>query len=814
MLNGLRDLRFGWRMLARNKGFAIVAILALAFGIGPNVAIFSLVWGTFLAPLPYPHSEQLVVATSKIKGKDNPSRSDDYLHYLAESKSFQQLSFVGWAIPHLTGPNHEQEEIAGQMHTPGLYTRTLGIHMALGRDFLPSEGIPGNDHVVILTHRLWLERFNADPHILQHQIRVDDQPYTVVGVVEPGVADRVPGASFLLPLAIVPGRGDGTDDEWGRHWGGIIGRLKPDVSLAQAQAEMAVIDYNLAALRGGGVPKEAWSIRVEPLKNHWLDNKLERNLWLLLAAVGFVLLIACANLANLLLARGAARQQEFAVRSALGASGAQVFRQLLIESLALSITGGVVGIALGWGLLKMILSILPDLSRQTAEAVVEMNIPVLLFAVLVSLVGGVLSGCAPALQATRLNVSEMLKQNSRSVGRRMPVQQLLVIAEFALAVTLLAGAGMTLHSFWNLTRVDLGVRTDHILMGSLEVPKGPRANPEQTLARGRLLLARVTSLPNVQSAALVSSLPLQGHDSFPFRIAGKPVTDTNRPQADLEVATPGYFGTFGVQLVRGRFLNEDDRSEGMRVIVVSQSFVDKYLQGVDPLDQRVVFDSFSPKPEERHPVEWRIVGVFHSVRNGQHLNDEIVPQMFIPFAQAASPYMSLTIRTTLDPDLVSKSVHDAVGQALPGYSLADIETMDHLVSTQLTGDRFGMVLFGGFALLALGLAALGIYGVMAFAVAQRTQEIGLRMALGAQQNDIARMILWDALKLAVYGVGIGLAGVVSLGYLLRSTLYGVKAVDLPSFLVVAVALLLVAAIASLLPARRSARIDPMIAMRQ
>ena len=817
MANGLRDLRYGWRMLGRNKGFAAVAILALAFGIGPNVAIFSIVWGTFLAPLPYPHAEQLIVVSSKVKGENSPSRADDFLRYQAAAKSFQQLNFIGWATPHLTGADHEREEIQGQMHTPGLYSRTLGLHMAAGRDFLPSEGIPGNDHVVILSHRLWLERFHGDPNILQKQIRVEDQPYTVVGVYEPGVADRVPGAQFLIPLAIVPGRGpgSGSDEEWGRQWGGIMGRLKPGVSIAQAQAEMSVIDRSLAGLRGGGLPKEAWTISVEPLKNHWLDRRLERNLWLLLAAVGFVLLIACANLANLLLARGAARQQELAVRSALGASRAQVVRQLLTESLALSLSGGAMGIALGWGLLKLIMMILPDLAQQTSEAVVEMNVPVLCFAVAVSLMAGVLAGCAPAWQASRLNLNEMLKQSGRSVGGgRMRTQQLLVIGEFALAVTLLAGAGMAMHSFWNLTHVDIGVRTDHVLTGRLVVPKGPVPTPAQVTADARQLLAQLASLPDVQSVALTSNVPLQGHDSFPFSIAGHPVTDANRPQADLEIVTPSYFDTFGVQLVRGRFLSEADRPEGVQVVVVSQSFVDKYLQGMDPLDQRLVFDNFSPDPKMRQPVERQIVGVFHSVRNGEHLNDETAPEMFLPFLQVPSRHMALAVRTSLDPGLVTKSVRDTVAHTLPGFSLTQVETMQHAVETQLTGDRFGMVLFGGFALLALGLAALGIYGVMAFAVAQRAHEIGLRMALGARQSDVMLMILRDGIKLALYGVGVGLVGVFALGYLMRSTLYGVKSVDLGSFAIVAPTLMAIAVIASIVPARRSARIDPMIAMRQ
>jgi putative ABC transport system permease protein len=803
-------MRYGWRMLAKNKGFAAIAILALAFGIGPNVAIFSIVWATFLAPQPYPHPEQLVVVWTKVKGERNPTRSDDYLQYLAQSKSFQRLDFEAWDMQaHLTGDDHEQEEETGQAETPGMDTGNLGVHMALGRDLLPSEGIPGNDHVVTLTHRLWQERFHGDPNILQRQIRIDDQPYTVVGVIEAGVADRVPGTDFMVPAALLPG-------EQNRHWGNVLGRLKPGVSIAQAQAELAVIDRRLAATRRGDAPKEAWTVSVEPLKNDWLDKKLERNLWLLLAAVGFVLLIACANLANLLLARGSSRQQELAVRSAMGATRVQVFTQLLTESLSLAIVGGGVGILLGWGLIKAIMAILPDLAQQSAEAVVSVNIPVLCFAVGVTMVAGILAGCAPALQAAKLNLSEILKQNSRSVGGRgrFRTQQLLVMGEFALALTLLAGAGMALHSFWNLTHVDLGVRTDHVLTGFLQPPKGPPpSNADQISANARQLLAKVEALPEVQHAALATNIPLRGHREFPFSIAGKPLAE--KPQADLEIVTPSYFDTFGVQLVKGRQLNDSDQANGAPVVVVSQSFVDKYLRGMDPLDQHILLSPVIPGQRDLGtPTPRQIVGVFHGVRNGEKLNDATVPQIFVPYWQNPWPYAALAVRTSLDPGLVTKSLRTVVAQTMPGYALANIETMQHLVDTQLTGDRFGMVLFGGFAVLALVLAAMGIYGVMAFAVAQRSHEIGLRMALGAQRRDAVLLILRDGMKLALFGVGIGLAGVIGLGYLMRSTLYGVKFIDPASFAVVAGALLVVGLVASYVPARRSAKVDPMIALRQ
>jgi putative ABC transport system permease protein len=807
MGNLWRDVRYGLRKLANNKGFAAVAILALALGIGPNVAIFSIIWATFLAPLPYPDADQLVVVWTKVRGERSPSRTDDYLQYLAQSRSFQNLDFGAWKVLHLTNPDHSQDETTGLPATPGYFTKNQGVRIALGRDFLPEEGVPGKDHEVILTHRVWLERFHGDPAILGKPILIDDQPYTVVGVLEAGVRDRVDGVQFGVPLALTPGMHT-------PEWGNIFGRLKRGVTIAQAQAELSVIDRQLAATRSGDLPKNAWTISVEPLKNDWMDKKLARNLWLLLAAVGFVLLIACANLANLLLAKGSSRQQELAVRAAMGATRRQVFGQLITESLTLAILGGAVGIALGWAILKLAMAILPNLG--TAEAVIQLNLPVLYFALGATFLAGVLFGCLPAWQAARFNLSETLKQGSRSVtGRgRMRTQGLLVMAEFALALTLLAGAGMALHSFWNLTQIDFGVRTDNIVTGWLETRRHDFTNPDQISADARQLLDKVRSLPGLQNATIATNMPLNGNGSFPFSIVGHPVAVVDRPVADYQIVTPSYFETFGVRLARGRLLNDNDRAGSPQVIIVSQSFVDRFLHGVNPLDQRLLLGKLIPNQKIGPASEWQIVGVFHDIHNGQHLGDKAAPQIFASYWQIPWPWTWLAVRTALDPGPISASIRDVVAHTLTGYSFAHVRTMQQVVNTQMTGDRFGMVLFGGFAVLALLLSALGIYGVMAFAVVQRSHEIGLRMALGAQQGDVVRLILADGMKLSLTGVGIGLVGVFALGHLMRTTLYGIKTIDAGSFAAVAIVLLAVAVLASYVPARRSARVDPMIALWQ
>jgi putative ABC transport system permease protein len=804
-----RDFRYGFRMLVRNKSFTAVAVLALALGIGPNVAMFSIIYATFLAPLPYPAADQLVVAWPMVKGQRSAMRADDYVQYQAQSKSFQCLSFSSWSVLYLTNPDHSDDETNGGLPNTPIDCLRMGQEpMLLGRDFHSDEGTPGKDHVVVLTNALWREHFHRDPSILGKAISIADQPYTVVGVYRAGSADRT-GVKFYVPLALTAGI-------HAPDWGSVIGRLKPDATVAQAQAELSLINSRLQATRSAEAGKDAWLIGVEPLRGAWLSKKLVRNLWLLLAAVGFVLLIACANLANLLLARGSSRQQELAVRSAMGATRRQVFSQLLTESLTLAISGGVCGIFLGWALMKTIMSIQTELGKESAEAVVQMNVPVFLFALGAALLAGILSGCAPALQATKLNLSETLKQGSRSVTARgrMKTQRMLVMGEFALAIILLSGAGMALHSFYNLTRIDLGFRTGNILMGSLRPPKNMRTSSEQINATARELLTKLNALPGVQSAALTTSMPLQGHNhGMPFNISGHLVADTDRPVADFEMVTPSYFGTVGAHLVQGRFLSDSDQLGGAQVLIVNHSFVDRFLHGQNALNQHVLLPDYN-HGQFTPPTEWQIVGVFQDIPNGEHVTEKTEPQMIASFWQHPARHAQLAVRSVIDPGLISSPVVEAVKQSLPGYALTEVTTMQQTMDEQFAGDRFGMVLFGGFATLALVLAALGIYGVMAFAVAQRSHEIGLRMALGAQRGDVVLLILKDGLKLALLGLGIGLVGVAALGHFMRSTLYGVATVDIASLIGVAVTLVAVAILASYLPAQRSAMIDPMVALRQ
>ncbi len=810
-----RDIRFGLRMLSRNKGFTAIAILALALGIGPNVAIFSIIWATFLAPLPYPQADQLVVVWSHYKGERNPTRAEDFAQWAAASHSFQRLDFQSWNALHLTNPDHTQDETTGLLTTPGFYTSNFRIPMAMGRDFRPDEGTPGKDHLAILTHRLWETHFHADGDILGKAILINDEPYTVVGVLPPGPMDKVEGTQFIVPFTPQPG-------VQSNQYGNVFGRLKPGVTVQQAQAEMAVIDKRLAPERNGAGDAASWSVSVEQLKNDWLDPKLVRNLWLLLAAVGLVLLIACANVANLLLARGAARQQELALRSAMGATRKQVFAQLLTESLTLAVLGGGIGVALGWAIMKLAMAILP-LAKQTAEAVVGINLPVLGFAVGATLIGGVLFGCAPAWQAARVNLSETLKQGSRAIsGRsRTRTQGVLVTVEFALALTLLAGAGLALHSFWNLSHIDFGISTDHVLTTFLQPKATTRQGraaiqpPEQTLATERQAVEKLRAVPGVEDAALTTGMPLEGYDTFPFAIAGEPADPQHPPVADFEALTPGFFGTFHVRLLKGRFLNDGDSIGHPLAVMVNESFVRRYLAHSDPLTQQLLLGM--PEPGQNKlgaAVAFQIVGVFHDILNSDHLTGDARPEMFVSLWQTPWPYVGVAVRTGVDPGAVTSELRAAVAAAAPNLALDRVQTMDQIIEDRTTDDRFGMVLFAGFAAVALLLAALGIYGVMSFSVAQRTHEIGLRMALGAQKSEVVALIVKNGIRLALPGMAIGLAGVLVLGRLMHSTLYGVGAVDYGSTLLVALVLLAVALVACWVPARRSARVDPMVALRE
>jgi putative ABC transport system permease protein len=800
----LQNVRYSFRLLWKNPGFTLVAILTLALGIGANTAIFSVLYASLLAPMPYPDADRLTMVWSKPEGRNSVS-AGDYIEWKRQNKTFQDME--AWTGGNFNLATPEQPEmVGGRIVTPGFYAMQ-GIGFFLGRDFLPEEGLPGKNHVILLTHKTW-ERLGSDRNIIGKSLRVNNEPYTVVGVLAPGLADRLTGSEVSVPLAFKP---EQLNHDF--HWILVMGKLKPGISRAQAQADMNVITDRIA--RDFPKSNKGWGASVEPLHNDFLPPELIKNLWLLMAAVAFVLLIACANVANLLLARGMSRQKEVAVRTSVGATRAHIFGQFLVESLVMAGLGGAIGIALGQVMLKILMAKIPfDLP---SEADIRLSLPVLLFTLSATTLAGIFFGCAPAWQASRVDPNETLKEGGRAgtTTSKHRLRRILVVAEFALALTLLAAAGLAMQSFWNVTRVDLGIRKDHILTFFLPVSQKRFARSEEITPYYQQILEKVRAVPGVVNVSAGTGGPLQGFSfGMHFSVSGKPVSDPSLlPDSPFQMVTPGYFDTYGIRVVQGRGFNEQDSASAARVAMVNENFVRRHLPGVDPLTQTISVAQLIPGETRNGPtIQWQIVGVFHNVRNGG-LRDDDVPEIDVPFSQSPWPQAGIAVRTTGDPGAMTKSIAAAVHAVDPDLPLANIQTMDQILDKSLLGDQFIAALFGSFAGTALLLAALGIYGVMAFGVAQRTHEIGLRIALGAGKEQILGLILREGLLLAVAGLGLGLFGAYFLGRAMQSTLYGVGTIDFGAFCAVALVLLASALLACYVPARRATRIDPMVALR-
>jgi putative ABC transport system permease protein len=800
----LRNFRYSVRMLRKDRGLTFAVIATLALGIGATTAIYTVVYSTLLAPLPLAHPEQLVMVWSRVSGHRNGISAGDFLDWQRLNHSFQSISAVTNGNFNLATKG-APEQVNGRRVTPGFFNM-MGYPLMMGRDFRPEEGIPGNEHVVVLTHKLW-QRLGANPNIVGQQMRINSEPFTVVGVLAEGLSDRY-DAELTTPLAFRP---EQINHDY--HWMIAMGRLKPGVSLQQAQADMDGVAAGIAA--ANPTSNKGWGARIDRFQNDFLDDDSVHTLWLLLGAVGFVLLIACVNVANLLLAKGTARQREIAVRGSLGATRQQIFGQFLIESSVLALIGGLLGCALGVLLLRGLVAVIPE-GTLPAEASLQLDLPVLAVTLVATMLCGLLFGCAPAWCASRVDPGEALKDGGRTGtgGSHNRVRRILVVGEFAMALALLAGAGLAMHSFWNLTRVDLGLRTDHLLNFSLGQADGRFKDPAQIDTYYRQILNRIQAIPGVSAAAVVTGAPLLGtSDGMPFSIAGgRAIDQAQGPTSPFQSVSPDYFKTFGIHVVRGRTFTDQDSATSVRVAMVNEEFVRQHLKGLDPLQQRLTIAEIIPGLPKLGPaVDWQIVGVFHDVRSFGLRQQQ--PEIDVPFAQSLLPSVTIGVRTAEDPASMSKTVAAAVHSVDPEVALADLKTMDEVKEKLLVGDRFTLLLYGGFALLALVLAAVGIYGLMAFTVSQRTQEIGLRIALGASRNNVTGLIVGEGSILALIGLGLGIGGAVLVGRTMQSTLYGVKALDLFVIAAVTGVLLVTALLASYLPARRAAGIDPMQALR-
>ncbi len=805
MRNLVPNLRHSLRRMRKNPGMTATVLLTLALGIGATTAIFTVDYATLLAPLPYDKPQQLVIVWSKIGGNRNAVSAGDFTDWKQQATAFADMQ--AWTAGSFNVATHEQPEyVEGRVNTPGLY-RMLGYRFALGRDFLPAEGQPGHDHVVILTHKYWMQR-GSDSNALGTTVPINGEPYTVVGVLAPGLTDRGQG-QITVPLSFKP-----EQMNHAFHWLDVMGRLKPGVTRKQAQDNMDAVTAHLA--QAYPQTNKGWGALVEPLKNDFIPPERIQMLWLLLGAVGFLLLIACVNVANLLLARGVTRQKEIAVRSALGGARADIFRQLLTESFLLSVLGGALGVGVGYIVLRAIVAVLPP-NTLPSEADLTLNLPILSVTLLTTTLAGMLAGWAPAWYAARIDPAEALKEGGRSgtSGGHHRLRKALVVGEFALALTLLTGAGLAIHSLVKLLHVDLGVRTDHILTFYLPVPDTRSRQPDDIWAYYRQILAEISAVPGVSHAAVSTGLPLRGAGwGTQFTVVGRPAyaDPSQRPGTGFGMVTPDYFDTFGIRVVKGRALNAQDTSSNLKVVMVNDEFVTRYLKGTDPLLQRLSIEQLIPGVTRLGPpAEWQIVGVYPTVRSGGMRRDS--PEVLVSFWQLPWPDAYIGVRTAQDPARMLSSIAAAVHRVDPQIALAVPRTMEQVRDSVLANDRFTAILFTSFAAVALLLCALGVYGVMAFSVAQRSREIGLRMALGAGRNRVLAQLLKEGMMLACTGLILGLVGACFVGRAMQSMLFGVGAIDLSAFLAVDFVLLATALAACYLPARRAASIEPMEALR-
>ncbi len=781
-------------------------MLTIALGIGANTAIFTVAYATLLAPLPYPEAGQLVNVWSRFQGHRYPVSSGDFADWKRLTTSFADLNVSGTTDSNVATQDRP-EFLESLIATPD-YFRMLGNPLFLGRNFLPEEGESGKEHVVILTHRLW-QHVGANLGIIGRTMQIDGEPYTVVGVFAPGIADRWDW-QLVRPQVF---RAEQLKDHDSRYWL-VTGRLKPGVSIRQAQAEMDAISANES--RDHPRRNQDQGAIVEPYKNDLLPNGRKLTLWLLLGAVGFLLVIACLNVANLLLARGITRQREVAIRVSLGARPGMIFEQFLTESLVFAIFAGIIGVVAGAAMLRGLVAAIPP-DALPAEADIRLNLPVLLVMVAAATLAGALFGCAPAWYASRVDPAGALKEGGRAgtgVGHRR-LRRLLIVGEFALSLALLAGAGLSIHSFWNLTHVDLGVRTDHILGFYLDsVPIVKDASRRTMRPSYRRILASIQGVPGVSSVCAMSYLPLDSlHAEIPFTIAGQfsYANPSLGPRADLNMVTPGYFRTFGIRITKGRPFTEADNESGPRVAIVNEAFVVRFLNGADPLRQRVVMEQLTGSPRKGPVIEWQIVGVVHTVKSRGFREDN--PEIDTPFWQEAYPISGIGVRTAEDPSAMVKSIAAAVNAVDPQAAIWKPRTMDQVRDEVLANDRFTLILFASFAVVALLLTAVGIYGVMAFSVAQRSNELALRMALGASRNGVVALVMKEGVMLSGAGLGLGLIGAYFVGRTMHKLLFGVPTIDFSAFGAVVLLLMLAGLLACCLPALRAASVETMQVLR-
>src|SRR5882672_3185962 len=804
MTNLRNDIRYAIRSLIKRPGFTVIAVVTLALGIGANTAIFSAINALLLKPLPFPQLDRVVAIWDKapIRGiVHNEVALANYLDWRAQNQSFEQLALYRWWSANLTGVE-PPERIQGFLVTAN-FLDAIGMKPIMGRNFSEEENQPGKDAVAIITHSLWQRRFGGDPNIINKTITLNSITRTVIGVM-PERFNFPKGSEVYAPLSMTSELVRSRDS----HAYYVIGRLKPGLKLQSAQADIDTITARLEKQ----YPETNTDLgaNVYPIVKDTV-RLYDTALWVMMGAVGFVLLIACANVANLMLARASGRQKEIALRSALGASRWRIIRQLLTESLIVALLGGALGVLVAFWGVDLLRVANPGDAAKFAPGWYQLgiNFSVLAFTLGLSLFSGLVFGLAPAWQVSKPDLNDSLKEGSRQASSGSHrLRGLLVISEVALSLMLLVSAGLLIRSFLQLVRTDAGFNPDNLVTMSLVLPAAKYKEEPQRAAFYSDLVHRVQAMPGVESAAAVNYLPLGGSNSSDaFLIEGVPEPPLGQEFVGrYRVCTPDYFRTMGIPVLKGRGFTEQDKAGAPPVVVVNETLARKYWPNQDPIGKRMRFTG----PIERNP--WmQVVGVVQDVKH--EMNLPITEDFYVPHAQDAWQSMVLVAKTRVDPLTLAAPIRQEVGTIDKDQPVFDVRTMRDVRAISLALYSFSSVMLSIFAGVALLLAAIGIYGVMSYAVTQRTQEIGIRMALGARVRDVLKLVVRNGMSLAVIGVIVGLAGAYGLTRLLSSLLVGVAPTDLVTFSIVTFALLVVALLACYIPARRATKVDPLVALR-
>jgi putative ABC transport system permease protein len=798
----LKDIRYGIRSLVRNPAFTAIAIITLSLGIGANTAIFSVVNAVLLRPLPFADAERIVWLWDTIPHLGYaPTSLPEFLDWKEQNRSFEQLAaFQSGNVFLDTGDGTEDVPVG--VVTPQMFS-LFGVHPILGRTFTDEETLPGRFRVAVLSHSLWQTRFGSDANISGRTIQLNGRAYTIIGVMPAGFSfpER---ATLWRPLPIDPSALDR-----GPHYLNVVGRLKPDVTLAQAQAEMSA----LAARISQEHPEKTagHGMKIVSLADVVVGD-IGLALYVFLGAVGFVLLIACANLANLMLARIGGREREIAVRTALGASRLQIVRQLLTESLLLAVAGGAAGLLLAIWAVSWLVSLSPDTIPRVHEISVDPRVAGFTF--LISMAAGVLFGVVPALQASKTDLTDGLKESGRTTPgvRKQRLRSALVVSEVALSLVLLVGAGLLIRSFAKLNQVDPGFNPEQVLTMGVSLLPNKYPEDQQVAAFYSQVLERSATVPGVISVSATTGLPVSGTDTTDFfAIEGQPpIAKEERPLCEYWVVTPRYFQSMGIPLLAGRDFSETDTKQSPNVVVINDEFRRRHFGSENPLGHRLQLQG-----QERDP--FLIVGVVGDTRN-HGLEEQPRAAAYVPFLQdplSKDLARSLTIvaRTKSDPGAVAGSLRAVVTSMDKSVPVYAVKPMTEYLRDSLSRRRFSMVLLSTFSGVALVLAALGIYGVISYGVIQRTHEMGIRMALGAQRRDVLKLVLRQAMIVVLVGVGIGLLGSWALTRLMKSLLFNVSVTDPLTFAGIAVLMILIALLACVIPAMRATKVDPLVALR-